>query len=135
MRQRPSRDATEFILCWLLLLGLWPAVGLEDTKESRLLNPDSGGTSEFTETEAACPGPSWVCTRWGPRVREETDSRHNSKLPPVDNHVLFEYSHRAEPSVSAFSSINLLSFLKFSYVPTVFSATRTHLRTVSPGIE
>lgn len=117
MRQRPSRDATEFILCWLLLLGMWPVVGLEDTEEPRLLNPDTGGTSEWWHRlRQRVQGLRGSAQDGVLELREETDSRPvpNSKLTPVDNHALFEYSHRAEPSVSAFSSVNLLCFLKFS---------------------
>jgi hypothetical protein len=39
--------------------------GMEDTRKQVSLNQQDCWADELTETEAACTGHAWVCTRWG----------------------------------------------------------------------
>jgi hypothetical protein len=56
--------------------------GMEDTKESR------PSRHKLTEATAACTGPAWVCTQWGPGAERsgQTSSSLTRKLSLVDSH-------------------------------------------------
>lgn len=54
-----------------------------------LLNQHGWCSYQLTETEAACTGPVWVCTRWGPRAEVEVDTCPVPKPEAIniDNHL------------------------------------------------